>query len=1278
MNHKSPYELVPHLLKDPSSIEYRILNAMSEFLVFHDRDLRILWANAAACASVDQNLEAITGQYCFEVWQKRSTPCEDCPLLNVITSGEPQDAKVTTVQGRVLHVRGYPVFDDQSIIIGLLEFIEDITDQVRAEEALQDKNRDLQRALSEIKTAEEKIQAQYQKLAENERIITEKDDLLTNIIHFLPDPTFAVDKEGTIIAWNQAMVALTGLSSRDMVGSKDLSIVKTIYGGVHPPLIQFIFDHAIQNFSLYPSIIQKGDRLESELFSPSYNKNGSFIWITASPLYDSSGRIIGCIESIRDISDRKKAEELAIKQESEQELLKINEELHAAYEELTASEEELRANYQEHLKTERELQESEEKFRSLVEYSFESIVILDMQGTIIFANQAISDLLEVNEIPALMGRNVMEFVAPESQNDVMRDFMQVSQGIDGFISEYQGITAKGKRIYIESVGKCITYQGQPADLLSVHDITVRIQNQEALRQQNEVINTAYHELAVVEEDLRNNYNEILVKERNLRESEERFRAIFSIVPDPIILTRICDGTIIDCNQALVEMIGIPYETILGTSTIDFCVWKNAAEREAFLHEIRQTGFLNKRELLWRNNQGDYLNILFSSRIIEIQGEKVILSVGFDYTSLKAAEDALRESEEMFRSPVENSPVGIFLYQNGYFRYNNRHLGAMLGYSHEELLQTPIETFFSSSDIDRIRENLHKSENNLPFEDHLEIQGVRSDGIMLDLELYASRTQYGGSPAIFGTIIDVTEKKQNEKLRLASESKYRLITEHMKDVVWILDIDTWHYTYVSPSIQRLLGYSAEEVMEKPSSDALIPEVFYCFQDTVRMYLERFLSNPTKTEFFITQLEQPCKDGSTVMTEAITNFFVNRDTGKVELLGVSRDISDRKKVERELERKTLELYGRNEDLYAANADLTAIEKERRIAYEALEKNQQALKESERSLKKAQSIAHLGVWEWDVAKGQVYVSDEFRRILGLDSSESPLFYSDLFAVITPQYQDQFDSSMKALMNFGSPFTLEFWIIRDDGSNRAIRGQGESDSDVEGRSGHLTLIIQDITEQKLMEKEIQEASLEKEILLREIHHRVKNNMQVISSLLSMQSRTIKEPTVQSLFKETQTRVRSLALVHELLYQSDTLNKINYHDYLQRITNYLFNSYNISQGGVTCTIQARGIEFSIDIAVPCSLIITELLTNSLKYAFTDERKGEIIIILSYDPDTLNYSLDYRDNGQGFPPGYDPKKGTGFGSSLIVGLIRQLSGNVEIENVERGVHYSITFPGDEK
>lgn len=188
---------------------------------------------------------------------------------------------------------------------------------------------------------------------------------------------------------------------------------------------------------------------------------------------------------------------------------------------------------------------------------------------------------------------------------------------------------------------------------------------------------------------------------------------------------------------------------------------------------------------------------------------------------------------------------------------------------------------------------------------------------------------------------------------------------------------------------------------------------------------------------------------------------------------------------------------------------------------------------------------------------------------------------------------------------------------------------------------------------------------------------MQIISSLLSLQSRTITDPSIQELFQETQGRVQSLSLVHELLYQSDNLNKINYRTYLQKITSYLMSSDRASQDRIRCTITSEDLELSIEKAIPCSLIITEMITNSLKYAFDGRKSGEITITFSFLQDSNMFLLEYRDNGKGMPPGFDPKKSTGFGSSLISGLTQQISGTIEIGDEGPGVHYIITFPPDE-
>ena len=938
------------------------------------------------------------------------------------------------------------------------------------------------------------------------------------------------------------------------------------------------------------------------------------------------------------------------------------------------SEDDFRLNYSDYIEKERKLKESEEKFRSLVQYSMEPILIVDLQGSILFVNNATARALESEDLNYLIGRNVMEFIAPESREDVIKDFYQVSLGNDAYVAEYQVITLKGNRIIIESIGKIINYEGITADFLSIKDITRRKKAETELIEKNKIITEALNEISSIEDELRNKYDELIEKEHNLKDNEERFGAVFSMVPDPIIITRASDGEIILCNDSAAEIMGISKDRIIGRTTLDFRAWIKDEDREVFLSDIKNFGQVDKKDMLWKKNDGEYRNILFSSRSMKFRNEIILINVGWDITELKRIEKALKDSEEMFRNPVENSPVGIYLYQNSCFRYINPRLASMFGYQREELIGKTLESLISCDDRKRVTGillNMHESQFLGRF---LEFKGIKKDGTVIYLEAYASVMQYQGRTAIYGTIIDITWKKITEQKLSRSEEQYRLITENMKDVVWILDIDSYSFRYVSPSVKRLLGYSAKDVISRLFDEFVTSDSIEPLMDLFIREKEEFLKNILIKKYFSYETEQPCLDGSSVITETIANFFINQDTGKVELLGITRDITKRKKIEKEIENQNFKLGAAYEEIQASYEELRAVEEERRGAFEKLEENQEALKESEQSLKKAQAISHLGIYEWNITEDQVYASDEFRKIFGIESSYNPSLQYIINQRIVPADRDLFNTSLEVLINTGLPFSIDFWIILDNHKNRAIRGLGEIECTDDGKSRYLILIVQDITRQKLMEEEIKETYLEKETLLREIHHRVKNNMQIISSLLSLQSRTINDPYVKSLFVETQNRVRSLAFVHEFLYQSDNLNKINYKAYLQKITTYLLQSYNLTRGAVICNIDIEDLELTIEQAVPCSLIITELLTNSFKYAFNKDYKGEIRIKFSYDPEKKQYLLDYRDNGPGFPAGYDPKNNSGFGSTLINGLIQQLSGKLWIKTEDSGVHYTFDFP----
>jgi PAS domain S-box-containing protein len=217
------------------------------------------------------------------------------------------------------------------------------------------------------------------------------------------------------------------------------------------------------------------------------------------------------------------------------------------------------------------------------------------------------------------------------------------------------------------------------------------------------------------------------------------------------------------------------------------------------------------------------------------------------------------------------------------------------------------------------------------------------------------------------------------------------------------------------------------------------------------------------------------------------------------------------------------------------------------------------------------------------------------------------------------------------------------------------------------------DVTERKKMTALIEESLAEKEILLKEIHHRVKNNMQVISSLLFLQSQMAKDESVQMLFKESQNRIRSISLVHEQLYQSHNLSTIEYGAYLKKMFIPLFESFKVDVRRVTITIEVPTVMISIDKAVPCSLIVNELLSNSLKHAFPEGKSGKITIDFSLNPETGMYLLEYHDNGVGIPQDLDLKNTGTLGMSLLFGLTRQLSGTITRLEGE-GTHFMIVFP----
>ena len=339
-----------------------------------------------------------------------------------------------------------------------------------------------------------------------------------------------------------------------------------------------------------------------------------------------------------------------------------------------------------------------------------------------------------------------------------------------------------------------------------------------------------------------------------------------------------------------------------------------------------------------------------------------------------------------------------------------------------------------------------------------------------------------------------------------------------------------------------------------------------------------------------------------------------------------------------------------------------------------NREALDESERRLREAQAISHIGNFSWNARTNRVTWSDELFRIYG-ESRESfvPTFESYL-ASAHPDDRPRVLETLQAAMASFAGFDHEYRVLLADRSLRWVHARGVAIRTEDGNCAGLEGTCQDITESRKAQQTLQESLREKEALLREIHHRVKNNLQVISSLLRLEAGRCVQPDTRGVLNDMQGRIRSMAMLHESLYRSGRFASVDLSAYLSQLATQAFRTANQSSAGIELRLHLDPCLIGMEQAIPCGLLVNELISNCLKHGFPDGRSGEVQLALSNPDDGRRIQLTVSDTGVGLPEDFGAIRGLSLGLQLVSDLARQLGGTLEI-GPERAAIFTVTFQG---
>jgi PAS domain S-box-containing protein len=659
---------------------------------------------------------------------------------------------------------------------------------------------------------------------------------------------------------------------------------------------------------------------------------------------------------------------------------------------------------------------SEARYRAIVQDQTELICRFLPDNTLTFVNDAYCRYFGKTR-DELIGSSFMPLIPPEDHSIILAETGRLSVATPVVTYEHRVILSNGEtrwqqwtdRALFDERGNLIEYQSVG------HDIT----EQKRVAEQ-------------------------------LRESENRYHILFEQSPDATFLLDL-RGHHLDVNSRGVEMLGYTRAEMLGLSVRDTS--DQVVQSERVIERLLNGEHIPAYERIFRKKNGELISVELTVNLVrDLRGNPIyIQSVARDITERKQIEHALRESEARYRLLANATSDVIWTRDlNLDLTFISPSVKNLTGYSVDESYAQTFASAFTPASFQRARAMFARFQSILqtaPTEtlrdwshtEELQMQCKNGSTVWTEARLNFLFDAHGKPNGLLGVSRDITERRRAEEQVRASEARYRLISENAADVIWVMDPLERRFTYISPSVEKLRGYSVAEVLAQPLARALTPESLRRVSALMAERIPTFLAKGIAMESFAADLmDQPRKDGSIVQTEVTTTYLFNA-RGQLEIVGVSRDITERKRTE------TL------------------------------------LRASEERFRNAMDATSDGLWDWDVATGAVYYSPGYFRMLGYAPDELSGTVETWLKLLHPDDRARALADNEAcLRNETTTINVEYRMRARDGSWRWILGRGRATRrDTNGYAMQMIGTHVDITERKTAEAEHEDQRRTRELAL-------------------------------------------------------------------------------------------------------------------------------------------------------------------------------------------------------